>query len=85
MKSKRLHFQQWTCFRGCELHLKVKQDRKSRDSFELELNEMLAQEYIDDWKAHTLFFDDDDEEIVPENDMMGIKQPIGEDKIMYDS
>ena len=64
-----------------ELHSKVKEDRKSRDNFELELKELLEQEYIDDGKAHALFVDDDDKEIVPANDMMGVKQPIGQDKI----
>ena len=63
-----------------EIHAKVKKDRKSQDNFELELKELLEQQYIDDGKADTLFVDDDDEELVPANDWMGVKQPIGQDK-----
>jgi hypothetical protein len=56
------------------LHGLVKEDRKRRANFELELKEQFAAEHEldDDIDAS----DDDGEEIIPANDLTGVKQPV---------
>ena len=57
-----------------EIHAKVKGDRRSRATFELELKEMITREFTESGKV-AVDTEDDEDEIVPANDMVGVRQP----------
>jgi hypothetical protein len=57
------------------LYAMVKEDRKRRVEFELDLKEMCQDERNMDEAQNDDDDDSDDEEIIPANDMVGVKQP----------
>jgi hypothetical protein len=56
-----------------ELHCLVKEDRKLRANFESELKSLFVAEHADENGKED---SDDGEEIIPANDMTGVKQPV---------
>ena len=58
-----------------ELYRQVKSDRIARAQFELEVLESCKETHASDY-GEECTDDSDDEEIIPANDMVGVKQPI---------
>ena len=65
------------CLRFNVLYGMVKEDRKRRANFELELKETFVDQYGGDYEESDS--EDEGEEIVPANDMAGVRQPLEKD------
>ena len=56
------------------LHAEVKEDCKRRANFELEFQKVMEEAYMESRKAE-MDSEEEEEEIIPANDILGVKQP----------
>ena len=54
----------------------VKHDRKERSQFEFELKTVFEKSQATNNQKVSNEYESDDEEIIPANDMIGVKQPV---------